>query len=187
MNALVHLHRAAIARAEVDAPERIPPARRAPAATRPARRTPTVARTMDRRPPVLPESASLWTAWDLLHSTGAHHLVVVDDHERPVGVLDDRTIALEWPPGPMGAHRLPLHSLIRGRDRDRAEPRVHASRDLRVAARVLLGSGTDAVPVVDDTGRLVGLVTLRHFAQLAAGGDEDPAAIGAANGTSDRG
>jgi CBS domain-containing protein len=139
---------------------------------------------MDRKPPTLHESASLWTAWDLLHTRRARHLVVVDDHERPVGVLDDRTIALEWPPGPMGAHRTSVHALIR--DRDRAEPRVHASRDLRVAARVLMGAGTDAVPVVDDAGRLMGLITVRHFAQLAAGGDEDPAAIGAAGGASDR-
>ena len=140
---------------------------------------------MDRRPTSLPGSASLRTARDVLRGTGAHHLVVVDDHERPVGVLDDRAIAQERAPGPMSADRTPLLSLIRDRGRD--EPRVHVSRDLEVAARVLLDARTDAVPVVDDAGRLVGLVTLRHFAQLAAGIDEDPAAAGAATVASDHG
>jgi CBS domain-containing protein len=124
----------------------------------------------------------LRTARDLLQRTGAQHLVVVDDHDRPVGVLDDRTIAQERTPGPMSADRTPLHSLIRDHD----QPRVHVSRDLGVAARVLLDARTDAVPVVDDARRLVGLVTLRHFARLAAGGDEDPAEIGAASGPSSR-
>ena len=184
MSALAHLHRAAIARADVGVPERthsVRPAR----GTGPqlARRASTVARMMDRTPPVLHQSASLWSAWDLLHRTRSRDLVVVDDHERPVGVLDDRTIALEWPPGPMGAHRTPLHSLFR----DRPRPRVHAHDDLGVAARVLLGARTDAVPVVDEAGRLVGLVTLRHFAQLVARSDGDTAAIGAGSGSSNRG
>jgi CBS-domain-containing membrane protein len=125
----------------------------------------------------------LRTARDLLQNTGAQHLVVVDDRERLIGVLDDRTIAQERSPGPVSADSTPLHSLIRDRGRD--EPRVHVSRDLAVAARVLLDARTDAVPVVDDARRLVGLVTLRHFARLAAG-DEDPAAIGAASGPSGR-
>ncbi len=184
MSALVHLHRAAIARADVGAPERPRPARRASRTATPSgRRTSTVARTMDQTPPTLPGSASLRAARDLLETTGAQHLVVVDDHDRPVGVLDDRTIAQERTPGPMSADRTPLHSLIRDRGRD--EPRVHVSRDLAVAARVLLDARTDAVPVVDDARRLVGLVTLRHFAQLAVG-DDDPAATGAASGSSGR-
>jgi CBS domain-containing protein len=185
MSALAHLHRAAIARAEVGPPARIRPVRPARGTAPQSARASSVARTMDRTPPVLHQSASLWSAWDLLHRTRTHDLVVVDDHERPVGVLDDRTIALEWPPGPMGAHRTPLHSLFR----DRARPRVHAHDDLGTAARVLLGARTDAVPVVDEAGRLIGLVTLRHFARLAASGDRDrdPTAISAGSGSPDRG
>ncbi|WP_369133890.1 HPP family protein [Modestobacter sp. I12A-02662] len=137
---------------------------------------------MDRTPPALHQSAALWTAREHLQRTRSHHLVVVDDHQRPVGVLDDRTIAQEWPPEPMGAHRTPLHSLFR----DGAQPGVHAQDDLGDAARVLLNAPTDAVPVVDEAGRLEGLVTLRHFAELAAGGDRDPAAVGAASGSSER-
>jgi CBS domain-containing protein len=139
---------------------------------------------MDPTPPALNRTASLWTAWDLLHRSRANHLVVVDDRGRPVGVLDDRTIAQEWPAGPMDAHRTPLHALVR--DRDQARPRVHAHDDMRVAARVLLGARTDAVPVVDAAGRLIGLLTLRHFAELASAGDREPVVTGAASGSSER-
>jgi CBS domain-containing protein len=132
---------------------------------------------MEPSPPALSRTASLWNAWDLMHRSRANHLVVVDDRERPVGVLDDRTIAQEWPAGPMEAHRTPLHALVR--DRDRARPRVHAHDDMRVAARILLGARTDAVPVVDGAGRLIGLLTLRHFAELAAAGDREPVVTGA--------
>jgi Mg/Co/Ni transporter MgtE len=95
--------------------------------------------------------------------------VVVDDHERPVGALDDRTIALEWPAGPMATHRLSVQSVLG----DRARPRVHADDDLGDVARVLLGARTDAAPVVDRNGRLIGLITLRHFAELAAAGHDE--------------
>jgi CBS domain-containing protein len=160
MSALAHLHRAAIARADLAAPPPIPSSRQAAS---------TVARAMNRVPPTLHRSASLWTAWELLHRTASRHLVVVDDHERPLGVLDDRTIALEWPAGPMATHRLSVQSVLG----DRARPRVHADDDLGDVARVLLGARTDAAPVVDRNGRLIGLITLRHFAELAAAGHEE--------------
>jgi len=124
---------------------------------------------MNRVPPTLHRTASLWAAWELLHRTGSRHLVVVDEHERPVGVLDDRTIALEWPSGPMATHRLSVQALLG----DRARPRVHADDDLSDVARILLGARTDAAPVVDRDGRLIGLITLRHFAELAAAGNHE--------------
>jgi CBS domain-containing protein len=97
------------------------------------------------------------------------------DHRRPVGVLDERTIALEWPPGPLGARRTPGHTLLR----DRLRPRVRGGDDLGRAARTMLGARADAVPVVDRDGWLFGLITLWHFAELAAEGgrEEAPRAI----------
>ena len=121
---------------------------------------------MTRFPATVHQSASMWTAWDRLHRTRTRHLVVVDDHQRPVGVLDERGIALEWPPGPMGAHRTPVHTLLRGR----ARPSVRSDEDLATVGRTMLRAGADAVPVVDRDGRLFGLITLWHFAGLAADG-----------------
>jgi CBS domain-containing protein len=106
--------------------------------------------------------ASVWTAWDRLRATDSRHVVVIDDHQRPVGVLDERTPALR-PAGPTATHRTPVHSLVR----DAARPRV-LSDDLTVVARPMLGARADAVPVLDRNGRVVGLVTLWHLAEQVA-------------------
>jgi CBS domain-containing protein len=164
MSSLVHLGRAAGNRAEWQAPRErdavsgvLVPARRT---VRPR----TVADVMSRFPVTVDRGASMWTAWDRLRTTGSRHVVVVDDHRRPVGVLDERMLALEWPPGPMAAHRTPVHSLLRGAPR----PRVVGDDEVTAVARTMLGAGVDAVPVVHRDGRLHGLVTLWHFAELAA-------------------
>jgi CBS domain-containing protein len=71
----------------------------------------------------------------------------------------------------MAAHRTPAHSLLRGASR----PRVLGADEVTAVARTMLGAGVDAVPVVDRNGRLYGLVTLWHFADLVAArptGDE---------------
>jgi CBS domain-containing protein len=165
MSSLVHLGRAAMPRAELQAPhERMAVRGDLIPAERGSRRARTAADVMTRLPVTVHRSASMWTAWDRLRATDNRHLVVVDDHQRPVGVVDDRTIALEWPPGPMGAHRTPVHSLLRGAGR----PRVHGADDVSAVARTMLGARVDAVPVVDREGRLFGLITLWHLAELAA-------------------
>ena len=55
---------------------------------------------MDRRPPTADQDTSLWAAWGRLRGAGCRHLVVVDSRLRPVGVLEERDLALRWPPGP---------------------------------------------------------------------------------------
>lgn len=142
--------------------------RAAPAAQLPPRVPGTAADVMTRFPLTVHQGDSMWTAWSRLSGTRHHHVVVVDDHRRPVGVLDDRTIAVEWPAGLQAAQRTPVHTLLRGRVR----PRVGSGDDLATVARVMVGARADAVPVVDRQGRLFGLVTLWHFAELAARAEE---------------
>jgi len=120
---------------------------------------------MSRNPRTIDSQASLFSAWGLLHGEPDRHLVVIDDGVRPIGVLDERDIALEWPPGPLGAHNVPVHQLLRFRTR----PRVQPGDDLAEVAVTMLGSREDALPVVDDDGRLVGLVTVWHCLELLAG------------------
>jgi CBS domain-containing protein len=164
MSSLVHLGRAAGNRAEWQAPRE----REAVSGVLvPAQRTArprTAADMMTRFPVTVDRGASMWVAWDRLRTTGSRHVVLVDDHRRPVGVLDERTLALEWPAGPMAAHRTPVHSLLRGEPR----PRVLGGDEVAAVARTMVGAGVDAVPVVDRDGRLHGLITLWHFAELAA-------------------
>jgi CBS domain-containing protein len=124
----------------------------------------TAGDVMDRRPPIADQHTSLWRAWGRLRGADCRHLVVVDSRLRPVGVLEERDLALRWPPGPFEAHRVPLRHVVRGHSR----PQARSGDDVATVARAMLAARTDAVPVVDDDGRLVGLVTARHCTELVA-------------------
>jgi CBS domain-containing protein len=166
MSSLVHLGGVAAARAELatsTGPDSTPGAELVPVAPRLGGAR-TVDDVMTRFPLTMQASDSMWSAWDRLQQASADHVVVLDVHRRPLGVLDQRILALEWPPGPLGALRTPVHSLLRGRLR----PVVRSGDDLATVARTMLGASADALPVVDQTGRLAGLVTLWHYARAAA-------------------
>ncbi|WP_448624952.1 CBS domain-containing protein [Geodermatophilus sp. URMC 64] len=184
MSSLVHLGRAAADGAQLMPRPAVQPLPGALVEARSTtRRNLTAADLMTRLPSTVHHSDSMWRAWDLLHRARLRHLVVVDDHHRPLGVLDDRTVALEWPPGPMNPHRTPVHTLLRGR----ARPRVGAGDDVATVARTMLSAQADAVPVVGRDGRLFGLVTLWHFAELAAGTGEEGPPSGSTAGTTGEG
>ena len=127
-------------------------------------RLPTAAQVMSRSPRTVDSNTSLFSAWGQLHGEHHQHLVVIDHGVRPLGVLDERDIALHWPPGPLGAHHVPVHELLRLRKR----PRVQADDDVATVASVMLGTREDALPVVDDEGRLIGLVTVWQCLELLA-------------------
>jgi CBS domain-containing protein len=154
----------------IDVVDRVSPARvwQQPGGTEagPAGRPlPTAGHVMSRSPRTIDSQASLFSAWGKLHGEHNRHLVVIDEGVRPMGVLDECDIALEWPPGPLGAHHLPVHKVLRFRTR----PRVRAEADVADVAAVMLGAREDALPVVDEDGRLLGLVTVWHCLELIAG------------------
>jgi len=125
---------------------------------------PTAGEAMSRNPAVVDARTSLFSAWGHLHGERHRHLVVIDEAMHPVGVLDERDIALEWPPGPIAAHHLPVEQLLRFRSR----PQVRASTSMAEVAGLMVDARTDALPVVDDDGRLQGLVTVWQCAELVA-------------------
>jgi len=129
-----------------------------------AQRLPTAAEVMSRAPRTIDSQASLFSAWGQLHGEHNQHLVVIDQGVRPIGVLDERDIAMQWPPGPLAAHHLPVYKLLHLRTR----PRVRAEDDLAEVASIMLSAREDALPVVDEDGRLIGLVTVWHCLELLA-------------------
>ena len=98
---------------------------------------------------------TLWDAWQLLFVSGLRHLVVIDRFGQTVGVLSDRNILAEVP---ATAEHL---SGKRVSDVLARVPVVvigpHA--DPREAAAVMARATSEAVPVIDEDGRLVGIVT----------------------------
>lgn len=98
---------------------------------------------------------TLWDAWQLLFVSGLRHLVVIDQLGQTVGVLSDRNILAEVP---ATAEHL---SSKRVSDVLARVPVVMIGpiADPREAAALMSRATSEAVPVVDTDGRLVGIVT----------------------------
>jgi acetoin utilization protein AcuB len=115
--------------------------------------------------PVITVSASdtLWTAWGLIYRAGFRHLVVVDG-TRCVGVLDDRHIVLAWPFGPLGKHQTGVGDVIA-----RGVHCVLPDTPVPTVAEIMLTERTDAVPVVNGRGEILGLITVGDMLTVLAG------------------
>jgi acetoin utilization protein AcuB len=118
-------------------------------------REPTVADLMSQPVLTVEVGESLWDAWQLLFVSGLRHLVVLDGDGSSLGVLSDRNILAEVPATAEHLSRrrvgdvlalVPLVSVLPG-----DAPLV--------AARVMATNAVEAVPVLDDSGRLVGVLT----------------------------
>jgi len=108
-------------------------------------------------------SASMWEAAGRLFGDGEAHLVVMDG-DRPVGVVNEAVVALQWPCGPVSALRREIQELT--------SRRVHTvlpDADVGKVAEIMLADGVEAVPVVTPRGVVVGLVTARNLLELLAG------------------
>jgi CBS domain-containing protein len=108
-------------------------------------------------------SASLWEAARRLFGDGEAHLVVMDG-SRPVGVVNEAIVALQWPCAPLNAYRREIQDLT-----SRSVHTVLPDADIRKVAEIMLTDGVDAVPVVTPRGVVVGLVTARNLLELLAG------------------
>lgn len=106
--------------------------------------------------------ATTRAAWSRLLESGRRHLVVCDG-TRCVGVVDDRALFAQWPSGPYGVHTVPVRRLIRARTTC-----VLPDTSLRRVARVMVDDGVDAVPVTDEHGDLLGIVTGSDIAAAVA-------------------
>ncbi|HEV8025698.1 MAG TPA: CBS domain-containing protein [Candidatus Nanopelagicales bacterium] len=98
---------------------------------------------------------SLWDAWQLLFVSGLRHLVVIDKVGRSVGILSDRNILAEVPATAEHlSSRLVSDVLARV-----PVASIGPEADPREAANVMAHATSEAVPVLEADGRLVGIVT----------------------------
>jgi len=102
---------------------------------------------------VISPDASLWDASRLMTTSGVRHLVVCF-HGHVVGVIDDRVVFAQWPLGPIALRRTRLGEAIRSRTSC-----VLEDADVRRVAELMVIEATDAVPIVDDSGAVLGIVT----------------------------
>jgi CBS domain-containing protein len=128
------------------------------------RREFTVSDVMTRRVATVRPQATLRTAVQAFSQHGFHHLPVIDQGNRPVGVLSDRDLLRECLAGTLDQDQ-PIETLM-----TRMVASVKGSLSLRQAARRFCDLGLNSLLVVDDAGRLIGLVTTRDLARLLAAG-----------------
>lgn len=98
---------------------------------------------------------TLWDAWQLLFVSGLRHLVVIDQLGQCVGVLSDRNILAEVP---ATAEHLSARLVADVMARVPTAT-IDPSADPREAAAVMARATSEAVPVIEPDGRLVGIVT----------------------------
>ena len=123
---------------------------------------PLVEAIMTSRLVAIRSDAELMVAVDTFLRHGRRHLLVVDPDRSCRGLVSaEHVLAALATAGPgrrtVGAH-VPL-----------GPPRVHRSAPVREAAQVMLNELVDALPVVDDHGRVVGVVTWTDILAMVAG------------------
>lgn len=111
--------------------------------------------------------ATPWMAWSLMTKYGVRHLVVQGEG-RCLGMLDDREIFAQWPMGPLALRRVTIAGMMRSRT-----SAVLPGVALQQVAHVMNVDRVDAVPVVDEHGAVLGLITAGDLvAAIAAYGIE---------------
>jgi CBS domain-containing protein len=113
----------------------------------------TVAMVMSRPVISIEPHQSLSDAWALVTSNGVRHLAVTDG-QHCVGLIDDRQLADVWPQGPAAMKATAVGHLM-----GRRVAGVLPGASISEAAVIMKGDGVDAVPVIDEHGVLLGLVT----------------------------
>jgi CBS domain-containing protein len=106
--------------------------------------------------------ATMAQAWSRMLEGGHRHLVVCS-RGRCSGVLDDRTLFAHWPTGPFGLEASPVRDLLRPRTSC-----VLPSASAATVASIMATQDVDAVPVTDEGGHVVGVVTGSDLAAAVA-------------------
>lgn len=98
---------------------------------------------------------SLWDAWQLLFVSGLRHLVVINEDGACMGVLSDRNILAEVPATSENLGKRKVREVLA------MVPVVSCSPNQSpiVAARIMADNAVEAVPVLDERDRLIGIIT----------------------------
>jgi len=123
----------------------------------------SVGRICVREVDVIGEKESAQTAARRMHSRKVGTLVVVDEESRPVGIVTDRDLTVRiLAPGLDAGH------VAVGKVMTHCPETVYADTSIEDALRRMRGGAFRRAPVVDDDGRLVGLLSLDDILELLA-------------------
>jgi CIC family chloride channel protein len=106
---------------------------------------------------------SVWEVIERFLTGPARHVVVIDAAGRYAGIIGTRHLAALWPLDSKQLKSTPVESLGCA-----AWIALHPDDDLRTCAQALTEHRLDAAPVLDDDGRVIGVVTARDITRAVA-------------------
>lgn len=115
----------------------------------------TIADVMSKPVLTVEVDESLWDAWQLLFVSGLRHLVVIDENAHCVGVLSDRNILADVPATMEHLSHRPVREILARVPTASIKPEAQP----REAARLMQEHAIEAVPVIDDAGKVMGIIT----------------------------
>jgi CBS domain-containing protein len=108
-------------------------------------------------------SCHVSVAVDAFMRTGMHHLVVVDENSRAVGVVAHEHVTAAWlDPESRRAGR--IEQVLAG-----SQPTATPDMTVRAAARLMVARNVDVLPVVSSEGAVQGVLTASDIVALVAG------------------
>jgi CBS domain-containing protein len=123
----------------------------------------SVGRICVREVDIVTEEESAQAAASRMHSRKVGTLVVVDDDRRPVGILTDRDLAVRVLAQGLDGTQVPVREVM-----THCPETVYPKTSIEEALRRMRVGAFRRVPVVDDDGRLVGLLSLDDILDLLA-------------------
>lgn len=129
-----------------------------------------VSEIMSRAPVTVHLDDSLESVMKLFEERRFHHVLVVDDLKRLIGVVSDRDVLravspfvskLAERPMDVATLRRPVHQLMR-----RRPITIPPQDSVGEAAKLMLAHGCSCLPVVDTVGNVLGIVTSRDLLRL---------------------
>jgi CBS domain-containing protein len=99
--------------------------------------------------------------------------IIIEQHDEPIGLITDRKIALQLKDTPAPSSHAVKEYMTTGL------VTVHEEEGVKEASDTLSDAGVRRVPVVDDSGELVGVLSIDDLAVLFADEMEDIAAVAA--------
>jgi CBS domain-containing protein len=125
----------------------------------------SVGRICTREVDVATADEAIWRAAERMHQRSVGTLVVVDESQDPIGVITDRDLVVRV----LADRKDPEETLV-GDVMSRRPATALEDTPIEIALERMAAGGFRRMPVVDHSGKLVGLVTLDDILLLV--GDE---------------
>ena len=105
---------------------------------------------------VVSPNDTLAAARNMMIRHGIRRLVVIDEQEKPIGILTASDILSAL----MGRYQsVPLDSILVGDVMSRDVITIEPTKSIKTAAKLMIKHNIGGLPVVDPTGKLIGIIT----------------------------